>query len=300
MERLFILVAIFCLTFKPYNCADEKKVPDCFSGEDYQFHGTTNVTKSGAACQHWSSDTPHNLTRTAIRRRKMVSTKTLAAAENFCRNFDGRRRPWCYPTTGKRAAVQYCDMPLCKGFDDCYFPGIQTYARNLSVTATGKTCLRWDSKVVQKTLCGRRKNCNTDDKFPDASTAEAGNYCRQPLPVGKEGLFKPHCYVSAKKMELCNVKQCPLAKCGSVKEKTYYYTYNSRDRIRIKKRTYVKLDTMEECSSLCNKTQYCNHWAYRSVQSSSKRSQKKCYLFKKYSAYASYKGCFSGPKNLCS
>ena len=70
-------------------------------------------------------------------------------------------------------------------------------------TNTGKTCQRWDSQSPHV------HNMNNPDLFPDATLADAENYCRNPNNEG-EG---PWCYTMDLKSpsiwEYCSVDLCP-------------------------------------------------------------------------------------------
>ncbi|XP_074641036.1 putative apolipoprotein(a)-like protein 2 isoform X2 [Tubulanus polymorphus] len=63
-------------------------------GRDYA--GYLNVTRSGLACQSWSSQTPHAHSKYTTAS-EFVDT-TVAKASNFCRNPANARadHPWCY------------------------------------------------------------------------------------------------------------------------------------------------------------------------------------------------------------
>jgi hypothetical protein len=82
----------------------------CFkdpNGADYR--GTVNVTESGLLCQKWSTQTPH--------RHLTVPEEYPDAglgAHSFCRNPDGKDRPWCI-TTSKAVRWEFCDVKPCAG-----------------------------------------------------------------------------------------------------------------------------------------------------------------------------------------
>lgn len=41
-----------------------------------------------------------------------LTVKLYSAQENYCRNIDGERRPWCY-TTDPNRRWEICDVPDC-------------------------------------------------------------------------------------------------------------------------------------------------------------------------------------------
>jgi Mg-chelatase subunit ChlD len=85
--------------------------------------------------------------------------------------------------------------------------GGQEYAGRVFKTRSGRTCQRWDRQSPHK------HTRNNPSKFPDASLADAGNFCRNP-DNDPEG---PWCYTTDKytRWEYCDVPVCP----GGEKEK---------------------------------------------------------------------------------
>jgi len=77
--------------------------------------GTVNVTRSGRQCQHWSSNTPHQVYAgfTNIGR---YPDRSLADANNYCRNpsTTNDKVLWCY-TMDPNMRFEECDIPFCDG-----------------------------------------------------------------------------------------------------------------------------------------------------------------------------------------
>ena len=94
------------------------------------------------------------------------------------------------------------------GLDACYFRDIRTYKGNVSVTESGRACIRWDSLTNNNNDC---KNCRVTDNFPDVSISAASNYCRQPRlkPGSDSSFYQPWCYTEGNTTEYCNIKHCP-------------------------------------------------------------------------------------------
>ena len=69
-----------------------------------------------------------------------------------------------------------------------------------SITKSGRQCQRWDSQSPH------RHSYTADSMFPDATVADAGNFCRNPGGQ-KAGLW---CYTSdrTKQWEYCDVPVC--------------------------------------------------------------------------------------------
>jgi len=305
MAKILVLLTLLCLVALCHCAPKKKKQPDCYSGVDYKFQYKVKVTVSGRTCQRWDADTPWNLTKISkwyARKKRNFPDKSIKAAENYCRNPDGDRRPWCY-TTDKMKQREYCEMPLCKGLDKCYFKSLPIYKGTESKSKSGKTCLRWDSKeVTGSRYC--KWYCGKPVSYPDKSIKDAKNYCRQPMARAGNLLYQPFCFTAAGKTEACNVKQCPTEKCGTYQINTYFASKGWRARIRIKvgkKRSmYVTEKTKESCAERCKKHASCNYWYWRGARGRNKKYHNRCYLLRNYYRRSEgYKGVASGPKNIC-
>uniref|UniRef100_A0A8C8AJ07 Kringle domain-containing protein n=1 Tax=Otus sunia TaxID=257818 RepID=A0A8C8AJ07_9STRI len=106
--------------------------------------------------------------------------------ENYCRNPDGEKRPWCY-TTNNSVRWEYCAIPRCKG---------QSYRGTTSITASGKKCQAWNSMFPHR-------HEKTPDRFPNADLRD--NYCRNP-----DGDSSPWCFTTdpTTTWEYCSLKRC--------------------------------------------------------------------------------------------
>ncbi|KAK7475704.1 hypothetical protein BaRGS_00033075 [Batillaria attramentaria] len=71
------------------------------------------------------------------------------------------------------------------------------YKGNVNFTATGRTCLSWDAAPTILSA----------DLFPDASLADVGNKCRNPIGYVRDG---PWCFINNTDAdwELCVIRQC--------------------------------------------------------------------------------------------
>ncbi len=84
-------------------------LPDCYiypDGNDYV--GDVSVTEIGLECQRWDSQTPHSHSHSA----DDFPEKDLSLASNYCRNPNGRTRPWCY-TTDPDIEWDFCPLGRC-------------------------------------------------------------------------------------------------------------------------------------------------------------------------------------------
>ena len=87
-------------------------------------------------------------------------------------------------------------------FIDCGIVNIgSTYIGKLNVTKTGRACQAWSSNFPHK-VAGDIK----DNQFPDNSTMEALNYCRNPQATNKSGIW---CYTTDPNVEWEYCDPCP-------------------------------------------------------------------------------------------
>jgi len=76
----------------------------CFGDPNgISYRGALNVTVSGRLCQSWDSQYPHVHSRTA----DLFPNAVLQ--DNYCRNPDNERYPWCY-TVDPNVVWEYCDV----------------------------------------------------------------------------------------------------------------------------------------------------------------------------------------------
>ncbi|KAI0230314.1 hypothetical protein LSAT2_019313, partial [Lamellibrachia satsuma] len=67
--------------------------------------------------------------------------QSIGEASNYCRNPDGRRKPWCYTNSMHR---QYCDIPMCSVPLECLMtPEGRDYIGHINVTKSGRPCKNW-------------------------------------------------------------------------------------------------------------------------------------------------------------
>ncbi|XP_009484865.1 plasminogen [Pelecanus crispus] len=177
--------------------------PQCLSGKGEDYRGRIAITESGNACQHWKTQFPHKHGWIPDR----YPCKGLE--ENYCRNPDGEKRPWCY-TINSSVRWEYCAIPHCDGTErgiadmpvqvppseECYRGKGQSYRGTTSITASGKTCQAWNSMFPHR-------HEKTPDRFPNADLRD--NYCRNP-----DGDNRPWCFTTdpSTTWEYCGLKRC--------------------------------------------------------------------------------------------
>uniref|UniRef100_A0A3B4ULC3 Hepatocyte growth factor n=1 Tax=Seriola dumerili TaxID=41447 RepID=A0A3B4ULC3_SERDU len=184
-------VGPWCFTTdpRPHLRHQECGIPQCSqvecmncNGEDYR--GPMDHTESGKECQRWDLDEPHK----HLYHPKRYPDKGLD--DNYCRNPDGRHRPWCF-TTDPNKPWEYCNIKVCETppksnlveTPECYKGRGEGYRGIVDVTPTGLTCQRWDSQyphnhtfLPQAYLCKdlRENYCRNPDgqEFPWCFTTD--------------------------------------------------------------------------------------------------------------------------------
>lgn len=179
----------------------------CLKGKGENYGGKVAVTISGHTCQRWSEQTPHKHNRTP----ENFPCKNLD--ENYCRNPDGEKRPWCY-TNNPEVRWEYCQIPSCDAspstdhpdtlvlpeqtpvVQECYEGNGESYRGTSSITITGKKCQPWSSMTPHR-------HKKTPQNFPDAGLTM--NYCRNP-----DADKSPWCYTTDPEVrwEFCNLEKC--------------------------------------------------------------------------------------------
>ncbi|XP_040920313.1 plasminogen isoform X2 [Toxotes jaculatrix] len=172
----------------------------CATGEGGAYRGTVAVTESGKTCQSWSSQTPHKHNRTP----ENYPCKGLD--NNYCRNPDNERMPWCY-TTESETRWEYCKVPRCGDSndddavippeeEDCFEGDGTSYRGITSETISGKKCQFWSSMSPHR-------HSKTPENFPTADLRR--NLCRNP-----DGDRAPWCYTTdpTVRWEYCNLEKC--------------------------------------------------------------------------------------------
>uniref|UniRef100_A0A8C9FAX8 Plasmin n=1 Tax=Pavo cristatus TaxID=9049 RepID=A0A8C9FAX8_PAVCR len=172
----------------------------CISGNGDGYRGRIGITESGNTCQHWNTQFPHKHGWIPDR----YPCKDLE--ENYCRNPNGEKRPWCY-TINSSVRWEYCTIPQCDGTEqnvatqvflpeECYQGKGLNYRGTTSITVSGRKCQAWNSKSPHD-------HGKTPEKFPNADLRE--NYCRNP-----DGDSRPWCFTTDPSVpwEYCSLKRC--------------------------------------------------------------------------------------------
>ncbi|XP_057692146.1 hepatocyte growth factor [Corythoichthys intestinalis] len=193
----------WCFTTDPHLRHQECGIPQCSqvecihcNGEDYR--GPIDHTESGKECQRWDLEEPHKHQYHPDR----YPDKGLD--DNYCRNPDGRHRPWCF-TTDPKTSWEYCSIKVCESprkrtaveTRDCYLDKGEAYRGTVDTTPTGLTCQRWDSQYPHN-------HSFIPEAYPCKELRE--NYCRNP-----DGQEFPWCFTTdprVRTMSCTNIPQC--------------------------------------------------------------------------------------------
>ncbi|XP_049340141.1 plasminogen isoform X1 [Astyanax mexicanus] len=173
---------------------------NCTTGDGNTYRGTVSVTESGKTCQSWASQLPHKHSRTPD------NYPCKGLDQNYCRNPDHERKPWCY-TTDPETRWEYCnvescgneprpDEPVIAPNEDCYEDNGSSYRGVMTETISGKKCQAWASMEPHS-------HVKTPQNFPTADLRR--NLCRNP-----DGDRAPWCYTTdpSVRWEYCRIERC--------------------------------------------------------------------------------------------
>lgn len=145
----------WCFTSNPEVRYEVCDIPQCSevecmtcNGESYR--GPMDHTESGKICQRWDHQTPH--------RHKFLPERypDKGFDDNYCRNPDGKPRPWCY-TLDPDTPWEYCAIKMCAHSTvndtdvpmettDCIQGQGEGYRGTINTIWNGIPCQRWDSQ----------------------------------------------------------------------------------------------------------------------------------------------------------
>ncbi|KAI8516641.1 carbohydrate binding [Branchiostoma belcheri] len=105
-EEGYTLVGASLLTCRPDGTwtGNPPTCRDCYVGNGATYRGQVNTTDVGLVCQRWEDQTPHS--------HHFLDLSIGGLSENYCRNPDSEKRPWCY-TLDPSVRWQYCPVKSC-------------------------------------------------------------------------------------------------------------------------------------------------------------------------------------------
>ncbi|KAM4874291.1 hepatocyte growth factor isoform 1-T1 [Thomomys bottae] len=200
----------WCFTSNPEVRYEVCDIPQCSevecmtcNGETYR--GPMDHTESGKICQRWDHQTPH--------RHKFLPERypDKGFDDNYCRNPDGKPRPWCY-TLDPNTPWEYCAIKMCvhSTVNDTHLPMETTeciqgqgegYRGTVNTIWNGIPCQRWDSQYPHQ-------HDITPENFKCKDLRE--NYCRNP-----DGAESPWCFTTDPNIRLGYCSQIPKCDVSS-------------------------------------------------------------------------------------
>ncbi|XP_068611330.1 hepatocyte growth factor-like [Brachionichthys hirsutus] len=181
--------------------ADINVTAPCVQGRGIDYRGTMNVTPEGVTCQRWDSQFPHNHSFLPH------NFKCKDLRQNYCRNPDGARYPWCFTTDPNQRIAKCTHIPRCDAEAmqklECYENSGDTYRGTLSITRSRIPCAEWSHHIN-----------SGDSHSTESHVGLEKNYCRNP-DRDKHG---PWCYTNPNNRLIWDY--CKLKRCGSTSSET--------------------------------------------------------------------------------
>ncbi|KAM8979826.1 hepatocyte growth factor isoform X3 [Sarcophilus harrisii] len=205
----------WCFTSNPEVRHEVCDIPQCSevecmtcNGESYR--GPMDHTESGKICQRWDHQTPH--------RHKFLPERypDKGFDDNYCRNPDGKPRPWCY-TLDPDTPWEYCAIKTCahSTMNNSDIPMETThcvrgqgegYRGTVNTIWNGIPCQRWDTQYPHQ-------HDITPENFKCKDLRE--NYCRNP-----DGAESPWCFTTDPNIRIGYCSQIP--KCDVSNQQDCY------------------------------------------------------------------------------
>ncbi|XP_013924331.1 PREDICTED: tissue-type plasminogen activator [Thamnophis sirtalis] len=174
----------------------------CYQDTGDTYRGTWSTTESGAECLNWKTKA-FDFNRFHVHRPNALHLGL--GDHNYCRNPDKKSKPWCHVLKNNGYAWEFCSIKSCANEKDSCVLGRGTdYRGSHHQTASGVTCLRWDSHILDK------KVYNAFHSDAHHLGLSSHNYCRNP-----DNDTRPWCYIFKNRVtrwEHCEVPACST--CG--------------------------------------------------------------------------------------
>uniref|UniRef100_A0A8C9FZ73 Hepatocyte growth factor n=1 Tax=Pavo cristatus TaxID=9049 RepID=A0A8C9FZ73_PAVCR len=177
----------WCFTTSPEMRHEVCDIPlcsevECMTCNGESYRGPMDHTESGKECQRWDLQRPHK------HKFRPERYPDKGFDDNYCRNPDGKLRPWCY-TLDPNTPWEFCAIKTCGKFK-----------QNLLLPFPFQNLDTDSSTILQHLYRGKDLR---------------ENYCRNPR--GEEG--GPWCFTTSPEMrhEVCDIPLCSEGKAGSHK-----------------------------------------------------------------------------------
>ncbi|KAG9489963.1 hypothetical protein GDO78_005726 [Eleutherodactylus coqui] len=200
----------WCFTKNPKVRYETCNIPlcskvECVTCNGEHYRGPMDYTETGKECQRWDLQRPHKHKF----RPERYPNKGLN--DNYCRNPDGKARPWCY-TLDPDTPWEFCAIKPCahRVIDptnittDCVKSQGEGYRGTERTTYNGIVCQRWDSQFPHQ-------HNFTPENYKCKDLSE--NYCRNP-----DGSEYPWCFTTDPNVRIGHCSQIPKCKASNHKD----------------------------------------------------------------------------------
>nr|XP_033815652.1 hepatocyte growth factor isoform X2 [Geotrypetes seraphini] len=200
----------WCFTTSPEVRHDVCDIPfctevECVSCNGESYRGPMDYTETGKECQRWDLQRPHKHKF----RPERYPDKSLD--DNYCRNPDGKSRPWCL-TLDPETPWEFCTIKPCAHSienatditTECTRGQGEGYRGFMNVTYSGTPCQRWDSQYPHQ-----HNFTPENHKCKDLTE----NYCRNP-----DGEESPWCFTTNPNIRIGYCTQIPMCDVFTAEE----------------------------------------------------------------------------------
>ncbi|XP_042316820.1 urokinase-type plasminogen activator [Sceloporus undulatus] len=137
-----------CLCPEGYSgdhCEIDNESP-CYTGNGEDYRGTVSMNENNERCLDWNSPM---LRRWPYNEARQDAMELGLGKHNYCRNPDGRSKPWCYVRKGYRTSETPCDIPTCIKKSTC---GQRSLGRTFKIVGGHKAAIEsqpWIATIFQ-------------------------------------------------------------------------------------------------------------------------------------------------------
>ncbi|XP_030072909.1 hepatocyte growth factor isoform X2 [Microcaecilia unicolor] len=200
----------WCFTTSPEVRHDACDIPlcsevECMSCNGESYRGPMDYTDSEKECQRWDLQWPHQHKFGPER----YPDKGLE--DNYCRNPDGKSRPWCY-TLDPKTPWEFCNIKPCAHnivnttdiTTECIKGQGEGFRGTVNAIYSGTLCQRWDAQYPHQ-------HNFTPENYKCKDLME--NYCRNP-----DGAESPWCFTTDPDTRIGYCTQIPMCDVFTTEE----------------------------------------------------------------------------------